>query len=70
VARALEEKHRLIAEILAIPPEDFDHVAAIATTESLSSDPADKRDRDAREVLLAALAQGIISLTLYEYLTT
>jgi hypothetical protein len=50
VARALEEKHRLIIDILHIPADDFDTIVDIASQPS--------NDRDAREVLLAALAQG------------
>ena len=50
VSRALEEKQRLIADILHIPFDDFEHIVDIA------SQPTP--DRDAREVLLAALAQG------------
>ena len=50
VSKALEEKQRLIADILHIPFDDFDHIVDIA------SQPLP--DRDAREVLLAALAQG------------
>ena len=46
----MEEKQRLIADILHIPFDDFDHIVDIA------SQPLP--DRDAREVLLAALAQG------------
>jgi hypothetical protein len=50
VARALEEKHRLIIDILHIPADDFDAIVDVATNAS--------DDRDAREVLLAAIAQG------------
>eukprot|EP00095_Tigriopus_kingsejongensis_P006815 maker-scaffold82_size396747-snap-gene-0.20 protein:Tk06815 transcript:maker-scaffold82_size396747-snap-gene-0.20-mRNA-1 annotation:"hypothetical protein DAPPUDRAFT_305046" len=50
VARALEEKQRLIAEILNVPSEDFDHIADLASQPS--------SDKGAREVLLAALAQA------------
>ncbi len=57
VARALEEKQRLIAEILNIAEDDFDHVADIAAHAS-----EDKADKDAKEVLLAALAQGNIKI--------
>ena len=77
MARALEEKQRLIAEILNVPLEEFE--AAVATSEaarldlsssssatavaasgggSSSSSAAALADKDAREVLLAALAQG------------
>ncbi|XP_059087739.1 uncharacterized protein LOC131884098 isoform X14 [Tigriopus californicus] len=51
VARALEEKKQLLAEILNVPTEHFDDIADIA-----SSQPS--HDKDAREVLLAALAQA------------
>lgn len=50
VSRALEEKQKLIADILHIPIDEFDNIVDIA------SQPAP--DRDARDVLLAALAQG------------
>jgi len=50
VARALEEKQHLIAEILHIPIEEFEHISDIA------SQPTP--DKDAKEVLLAALEQG------------
>jgi len=50
VSKALEEKQRLIADILHIPIDDFDNIVDIASQPS--------PDRDAREVLLAALAQG------------
>jgi hypothetical protein len=46
----LEEKQHLIAEILHIPVEDFEHISDIA------SQPTP--DKDAKEVLLAALEQG------------
>ena len=46
----MEEKQKLIADILHIPIDEFDNIVDIA------SQPAP--DRDARDVLLAALAQG------------
>ena len=69
MARALAEKQRIIADILHIPDDDFDHIADIASERS-QGDPNSHRgdeiavggedagERDAREVLLAALAQG------------
>ena len=45
------DKQRLIAEILNIPPGDFEHIADVASQPTQHS-------RDAREVILAALAQG------------
>ena len=50
MSRILEEKQRIISEILHIPEEDFDTIADIAsnTTEA----------REAREILLAALSQA------------
>jgi hypothetical protein len=56
VSKALEEKQRLIADILHIPIDDFDNIVDIASQPS--------PDRDAREVLLAALAQGKSSIAL------
>lgn len=50
VSRALQEKQRLIAEILNVPVEDFENIVDIASQPS--------QDKDAKEVLLAALAQG------------
>lgn len=50
VARALEEKQKIIAEILNVPLDEFDHLADMAAEPN--------PDKDAREVLLAALAQG------------
>ena len=52
VARALEEKHRLVAEYYQIPVEPCE-VTDLTSTSTLTS-----RERDAREVLLAALVQG------------
>lgn len=72
----MAEKQRLIADILNIPYEDFDHIADIAghRSQQTGGDDDDAEDnsaqdgrqtdgsetatRDAREVLLAALAQG------------
>ena len=53
VARALEEKHRLVAEYYQIPV-DLSEVADVTSSSTLTS-----RERDAREVLLAALVQGM-----------
>ena len=53
VARALEEKHRLVAEYYQIPV-DPSEVADVTSSSTLTS-----RERDAREVLLAALVQGM-----------
>ena len=87
VARALEEKQRLIAEILNVPLEEFEAavaVGAVGAADLSSSSSATAvaggagggggsssssstlhpgaaaalADKDAREVLLAALAQG------------
>ena len=99
VARALEEKQRLIAEILNVPLVEFEAAAALATASerplaaAADADSASAAatsggggsssssstlhpavataalaDKDAREVLLAALAQG--TLILQEILTT
>ena len=96
VARALEEKQRLIAEILNVPLVEFEAAAALATASErpLAAADADSAaasgggggsssssstlhpavataalaDKDAREVLLAALAQG--TLIPQEILTT
>ena len=70
VARALEEKHRLVAEYYQLPFDDTElndegnaaaavSSAAAAATASASIDEAiSGGERDAREVLLAALVQG------------
>ena len=99
VSRALEEKQRLIAEILNVPLVEFEAAAALATASerplaaTADADSASAAatsgggggsssssstlhpavataalaDKDAREVLLAALAQG--TLILQEILT-
>ena len=51
VSRILEEKQKLISEILSINEEDFDLIADVASIESRES-------RDARDILLAALGQA------------
>ena len=76
MSRALEEKHRLIADILSMDSGDFDHIAEVASARlagEVSGSDGEQRskadearqdaiaDRDAREVLLAALAQGTTS---------
>ena len=73
VARALEEKHRLVAEYYQLPFDDTElndegnaaaasavsSSSAAAATASASIDEAiSGGERDAREVLLAALVQG------------
>ena len=70
MARALEEKHRLVAEYYQLPFDDTElndegnaaaavSSAAAAATASASIDEAiSGGERDAREVLLAALVQG------------
>ena len=35
VARALEEKHRLIADLLSMDPAEFDHIADVASARYL-----------------------------------
>ena len=59
VARALEEKHRLVAEYYQIPV-DLSEVADVTSSSTLTS-----RERDAREVLLAALVQGMQFFSLF-----
>ena len=67
MARALEEKHRLVSEYYQIPfleaqepTENNSAVATIAAAVSSSGNESEDADanRDAREVLLAALVQG------------
>ncbi|XP_071744698.1 uncharacterized protein [Lepeophtheirus salmonis] len=50
ISKALLEKQRIIADIFQIPTDDFDAIADIASQPS--------QNKDAREVLLAALAQA------------
>ena len=68
MARALEEKHRLVAEYYQLPFDDELNdttgnsasaatIAPSTTTTSASIDEGGG-ERDAREVLLAALVQG------------
>lgn len=51
VCEALKKKHHIIAEILNIPEEEFEHIAEMAGE-------VDDENKDARELVLAALAQG------------
>ena len=55
VAKALEEKQQLILDILHLPPEEYQHLTAAATADDSATSTSQK---DAKEVLLAALAQG------------
>jgi len=50
VTRALEEKQKIIADILNIPPEDYEAITDLVTTTE------DKKD--AKDVLLAVLSQA------------
>merc|ERR1712038_1089374 len=50
VSRILEEKQKLISEILSINEDDFDLIADVASSNTES--------RDARDILLAALSQA------------
>lgn len=52
IKQALLEKHILMADILNIPKEDFEHVADIASEPSAEKEPA--------ELILAAISQSII----------
>ena len=63
VARALEEKHRLVAEYYHLPFDDeLNPPATPASAGPMSAASIDEvtsgGERDAREVLLAALVQG------------
>ena len=82
MARALEEKHRLVSEYYQIPfleaqePTENNSavatIAAAATAVSSSGNESEDADanRDAREVLLAALVQGTLFSTLFYYNNT
>ena len=81
VARALEEKHRLVSEYYQIPfleaqePTENNSavatIAAAATAVSSSGNESEDADanRDAREVLLAALVQGTYYVLLDNWFT-
>ena len=62
VARALEEKHRLVAEYYHLPFDDELNPPATPASARPTSASIDEvtsgGERDAREVLLAALVQG------------
>ena len=63
VARALEEKHRLVAEYYHLPFDDeLNPPTSPASAGPMSAASIDEvtsgGERDAREVLLAALVQG------------
>ena len=62
LAELEEEKQRLIAEILNIPYQDFEHISDMAghheSSQSVRDSPESPDSREAKEVLLAALAQG------------
>lgn len=58
MARALQDKQQIIADILNVPMEEWENLT--------DADPAASTttaDKDAREVLLAALAQGTDEIT-------
>lgn len=50
IRQALEEKKRLVADILHVPKDDFDTIAELAAEPS--------RDKEATEIVLAAVNQG------------
>jgi len=50
VARALEEKQKILADIFEVPPEDYDSITDLVTTEEAR--------RDAKDVLLAVMGQA------------
>jgi len=50
VARALEEKQKILADIFEVPPEDYDSITDLVTTE--------ESRRDAKDVLLAVMGQA------------
>lgn len=53
IKQTLIEKQLLVADILHIPKEDFEHVADIASEpSSIEKEPA--------ELILAAISQGIL----------
>merc|ERR1712013_624954 len=49
-ARALEEKQKILADIFEVPPEDYDSITDLVTTE--------ESRRDAKDVLLAVMGQA------------
>lgn len=54
IRQALEEKKRLVADILHVPKEDFENIAELAAEPS--------KDKEATEIVLAAVSQGRSSL--------
>ena len=64
MARALEEKHRLVSEYYQIPfleaeqQPSADNSAGAVSSSSAGNESESDANRDAREVLLAALVQG------------
>lgn len=57
VRQALLEKQQLVADILHVPHEDFSTIAEIAAQPS--------HDKEAAEVVLAAINQGISNLSYF-----
>lgn len=55
VRQALADKSSLVADLLSIPREDFQHIADMAS-EDMSSDISS--ERDSSEYVLAPLYQG------------
>ena len=51
VARALEEKQKIIADIFEIPPEEYETITDLVVG-------ADENTKDAKDVLLAVMAQA------------
>lgn len=60
IRRALLEKQQLVADILHVPREEFDTIAELAGEPSI--------DKEATELVLAAVSQGTISLSRNSYL--
>ena len=64
VARALEEKQRLIEEILNIPHEELESITESANINNNNNNMGQQQPRTAAEILLSALSQAKILTSL------
>lgn len=54
--QALADKEKLVADLFSIPPEDFQHIADMASEDVCNDVSA---ERDSSEFVLAAMYRGI-----------
>ena len=64
VARALEEKQRLIEEILNIPHEELESITESANINNNNNNMGQQQPRTAAEILLSALSQAKVLTSL------